>query len=228
MQPGQTCYQRSINANIAGTQNCSPGSQAIIMSIQNRQEYFSRTFSHYEATGESFNDVVFENCAFESCNFSDTRFYKCKFVDCSFIASNLSNTNIDYSKFFDVSFNSSKLVGIDWTKADWPRFAFTSPIKFNNCIINDSSFFGLNLSELELKHCKALDVDFRSGNFSKANFNFTDFTSSLFMKTNLREANFSEAENYTIDIFNNDIKGAIFSRLEAVRLLECLGIELVD
>lgn len=198
------------------------------MTIQNRNEYFSRTFSYHEATSESFTEVIFENCTFENCNFSDIRFYKCKFVDCLFISSNLSNVKIDYSKFFDVSFNDSKMVGIDWTKADWPRFAFTSPLKFNNCIINDSSFFGLNLSEIELKHCKAQDVDFRNGNFSKAHFNFTDFTSSLFMKTNLREANFCDAENYTIDIFNNDIKGAIFSRLEALRLLDCLNIELVD
>ncbi|PUA29313.1 MAG: hypothetical protein B0W54_01540 [Cellvibrio sp. 79] len=198
------------------------------MTIQSREEYFSKTFTHHEATDESFTEVIFENCTFENCNFSNTKFHKCKFVDCLFISSNLSNIKIDYSKFFDVSFNDSKMVGIDWTKADWPRFAFTSPLKFSNSIINDSSFFGLSLNELELKYCKAQDVDFRNGNFSKGNINYTDFTNSLFMKTNLRETNFSDAENYTIDIFNNDIKGAIFSRLEALRLLDCLDIELLD
>jgi len=198
------------------------------MNIEDSKEYFSQTFDNLETTGGSFTEVMFENCIFQQCNFSDTRFYKCKFVDCVFTASNLSNIRVDYSKFFDVSFKESKLVGVDWTKADWPRFNFIAPISFNECIINDSSFFGLSLSELVLEHCKVHDVDFRSGTFTKAKFCYTDFTNSLFMKTNLREADFSEAENYDIDIFNNEIKAARFSRLEAVRLLNGLDIELVD
>jgi uncharacterized protein YjbI with pentapeptide repeats len=198
------------------------------MSIENNTEYFSKIFEGLEAMGESFTEVIFENCTFQQCNFSDTRFYKCKFVDCVVTASNLSNIKVDYSKFYDARFNESKLVGIDWTKADWPRFNFTAPISFDECIINDSSFFGLGLSELVLEHCKAHDVDFRSGIFTKAKFSYTDFTNSLFMNTNLREADFSEAENYDINIFNNEFKAARFSRHEAVRLLNGLDIELVD
>ncbi|HCS64192.1 MAG TPA: hypothetical protein DIW64_08990 [Cellvibrio sp.] len=198
------------------------------MNIENSQEYFSKTFDNLGSTDESFTETIFENCTFQQCNFSGTRFYKCKFVDCVFTASNLSNINLDCSKFFDVSFNESKLVGVDWTKADWPRFNFTAPISFSGCILNDSSFFGLGLSELKLEHCKAHDVDFRNGNFTKAKFSYTDLTNSLFMKTDLREADFSEAENYDIDIFDNNIKKAIFSRHEAVRLLNSLDIELVD
>ncbi len=198
------------------------------MNIENSNEYFSKTFDNLEAAGESFNEVTFENCLFQQCNFSDTRFYKCKFVDCVFTASNLSNVKVDYSKFFDTRFKESKLVGVDWTKADWPRFNLTALISFTECIINDSSFFGLALSGLELEHCKAHDVDFRQGNFDKAKFSYTDFTNSLFLKTNLREADFSEAENYDIDIFNNEIKAARFSRHEAVRLLNSLDIELMD
>lgn len=198
------------------------------MTIENHNEYFSQAFTGIDAAGESFTEIVFENCTFQQCNFSSVRFYKCKFVDCVFTASNLSNIRVDYSKFFDTNFNESKLVGVDWTKADWPRFNFTAPISFSECIINDSSFFNLNLSELVLEHCKAHDVDFRNGNFTKAKFIFTDFSNSLFMKTNLQEADFSEAENYDIDIFNNEIKAARFSRLEAVRLLNCLDIDLVD
>lgn len=198
------------------------------MNINNHSEYFSAAFTGLDLAGEEFTEVIFENCNFHQCNFSDVRFYKCKFVDCTFIASNLSNIKVDYSKFFDTSFTESKLLGVDWTKADWPRFNFTAPISFSECIITDSSFFNLNLSELVLEHCKAQDVDFRNGNFSKAKFIYTDFSNSLFMKTNLQEADFSEAENYDINIFNNDIKAARFSRLEAVRLLNCLDIELVD
>lgn len=198
------------------------------MKIENNNEYFSITFEGIDAADTSFTDVIFENCTFQQCNFSGTRFYKCKFVECVISASNLSNIKVDYSKFFDTQFKESKLVGVDWTKADWPRFNSTAPISFKECIINDSSFFGLTLNELVMEHCKAHDTDFRSGSFTKAKFSYTDFTNSLFMKTNLREADFSEAENYDIDIFNNDIKAARFSRHEAIRLLNGLDIELVD
>jgi fluoroquinolone resistance protein len=198
------------------------------MMIENGNEYFSKIFNALDTEGKSFTGILFENCIFENSNFSDTRFYKCKFVDCVFTNTNLSNIKVDYSKFLDSTFNECKLVGVDWTKADWPRFNFTSPLKFTQCIINDTSFFGLNMGELQLEHCKAHDVDFRNGNFAKANFSYSDFTNSLFMKTNLKEADFSEAENYDIDIFNNDISAARFSRHEAVRLLNSLNIELVD
>jgi fluoroquinolone resistance protein len=198
------------------------------MTIEDHSEYFSTTFTAEDFEARRFADISFENCSFQNCNFSDARFYKCKMVDCEFIESNLSNIIVDYSKFFDVRFIRCKLVGVDWTKADWPRYQSTDAINFSECILNDSSFFALELRELTLEHCKAHDVDFRNGDFTKAKFIYTDFTHSLFLKTNLREADFSEAENYDIDIFNNEIKAAKFSRHEAVRLLNGLDIELVD
>ncbi len=198
------------------------------MSLENKTEYYSKKFDGLNLIGASFSEIVFEGCLFQQCNFSDARFYKCKFVDCEFSASNLSNAKLDYSRWIDVNFKESKLVGVDWTKADWPRFNLSASISFSECIISDSSFYGLSLSEMELTHCKVHDVDFRNANFSKSSFIYSDFTNSLFMKTNLQEVDFSEAENYDINIFNNDIKFAKFSRMEAVRLLHCLEIELVD
>lgn len=87
---------------------------------------------------------------------------------------------------------------------------------------------GLKLNEIIIEECKAHEVDFREGSFCNANFTFTDFTNSLFNETNLSGSDFTEAVNYLIDINNNKIKGAKFSRLEALSLLEYLGIELID
>jgi uncharacterized protein YjbI with pentapeptide repeats len=57
---------------------------------------------------------------------------------------------------------------------------------------------------------------------------YTDFANALFGRTNLSRANFAEAINYDIDVFNNEIKAAKFSRHEAIRLLDSLDIELID
>jgi uncharacterized protein YjbI with pentapeptide repeats len=198
------------------------------MNIENNNEYYSQNFKGLDLSSGSFTDIVFENCTFQGCNFSDAKFYKCKFLECTFSNSNLSNLAVNYTRFVDVNFEESKLIGVNWTTADWPRLNLSSPLRFTQCIINDSSFFGLFLTELTLEHSKAHDVDFRNGNFSKANFTHTDFTNSLFSKTNLKEADFSEAQNYSIDVFNNEIKGARFSKYEALSLLDSLEIELVD
>jgi len=197
-------------------------------SLNNTKEYLSQIFSNHSGINQEICNIEFEGCQFQDCNFTETTFRKCRFIECTFTRCNLSVMKVPQSQFTDVVFNECKLVGVDWTRASWPRLVFSVSLKFNKCIINDSSFFGLNLDEIVIEECKAHDVDFRDGSFCRADFTYTDFTNSLFGKTNLSGADFSEATNYDIDIFNNKISKARFSRYEAVRLLNSVDIELVD
>lgn len=191
-------------------------------------EFVEKTFVGLAVAGETFNERVFDNCTFKGCDFSEAVFSKCKFMDCRFVQCNLSIAKVPYSKFSDVVFEECKLVGVDWTRAAWSRLSLASPISFRQCILNDSSFFLLEMKEMVMASCKAHDVDFRECNLEAADFGYTDLAHSLFNKTNLSGANFAEAVNYDIDILVNEIRGAKFCRYEAVRLLEGLGIELVD
>ncbi len=191
-----------------------------------RHEYWSESFLGVDFSGMEVCDKEFDGCSFTECNFTEATFRTCNFVDCEFIKCNLSVVNIEYSKFSDVVFNESKLIGVNWTTVSWPGLALSAPIKLFKCIINDCSFLGLKLPELVIEECKAHHVDFRDGDFSNANFGYTDFTGSLFSNTNLSSVNFCEARNYDIDIYNNIIKRAKFTRFEAVSLLESLEIEL--
>lgn len=198
------------------------------MNIDDKSEYWSQVFEDVDFSGQTINSKEFDGCTFKGCNFSDATLKRCNFVDCEFSKCNLSLVKIEYSKFFDVQFNESKAIGIDWTKVTWPTLAFCAPIKFHKSIINDCSFYGLSLQEFILDECKAHNVDFREGDFSNSNFSYTDFTGSLFANTNLSGADFSEASDYDIDIHQNRIKKAKFTRFEAIRLLDSLDIELVD
>ena len=191
-------------------------------------EYLSKQISGENFSGQKITSKEFEDCTFTECDFSDVTLDKCDFIDCHFIKCNLSVVKLGYSKFSDVVFEECKVIGVDWTKATWPNLTNYSQIKFHQCILNDSSFYGLGLEELVMEGCKAHDVDFREANVKEANFSGTDFLHSLFGKTNLSLANFSESINYSIDVYNNFIKGAKFCRYEAVSLLESLEIELVD
>jgi len=196
--------------------------------VPKQKTYLSQNFSGLNVSTEDFSAKEFDSCTFKECDFSEVIFNESKFIDCHFIKCNLSVVKIAHCKFSDVIFDECKVIGVDWTRVSWAKVALCSPIKFYNCILNDASFFGLDLEELVIEACKAHDVDFREGNFSDANFADTDFSNSLFNETNLTGADFTGAINYNIDIYFNEIKRAKFCRDEAVRLLDGLEIELVD
>ena len=191
-------------------------------------EYYNQNFSGVQFTKKELDGIEFDNCTFKNCDFSGTKFKHCRFLECHFYQCNLSNILIGYSRFNDVFFEHCKMIGIDWTRAHWPNLALASPLKFTHCILNDSSFHGLRLTELQLESCKIHDVDFREGNFSQSNFSDSDFSYSLFNHTELIETDFTDASNYNIDIHLNNIKQGKFSRDQALNLLIGLDIELVN
>ena len=197
------------------------------MSIGEEKEYWSKIFEGEDFSGRMISSKGFEGCTFIGCNFSEVIFSRCNFVDCEFSKCNLSIAKMEYSKLSDVTFRDSKLIGIDWSKVAWPRLIFSSPIQFYDCIVNESSFYGLSLQDLVIESCVAHNVDFRDGDFGRSNFMHTDFSGSMFSETNLSGADFSGATDFDIDIFSNKLKKAKFDRFEAIRLLGSLEIELV-
>jgi uncharacterized protein YjbI with pentapeptide repeats len=191
-------------------------------------DYADKRFAGLALQRQDFTGKEFEACEFKSCDLNEAVLSKAKFLDCRFIECNLSLAKVDQCKFRDVEFHDCKLLGINWTRASWPRLALSSPLKFHKCNLSDANFFGLNLEEVIIEDCKARDVDFREANLRGAVCSHTDFANSLFGRTNLAGADFTEAVNYDIDVFNNEIKKAKFTRYEALRLLDSLEIELVD
>ena len=196
--------------------------------IKNHQDYYSKNFSSLSMTEQLIEGIEFEDCAFTECDFTEATFKKCRFIECSFSDCNLSVIKIAQSQFTDVNFERCKLIGVDWTRATWSELRVSATLAFKDCVLNDSSFFDLNLDEIKLVECKAHEVDFRNGSFCQAKFSYTDFTASLFGKTDLSGADFTEAVNYDISIFDNKVDKAKFTRYEAVRLLNCLDVELLD
>ena len=190
--------------------------------------YTNEVFESADFEQTEFISNEFHDCSFTKCSFPGTIFIRCRFVSCAFLQCDLSLVQIGESSFSDIRFEESKIVGVNWTKADWGRMKFSKPPSFLRCDISHSTFIGLALGGLELKESKAINVDFRDTNLEKANFEGTDFAESLFGKTNLRKADLSEAINYYIVPEENDLKGAKFSLPEAMSLLYNLDIDLVE
>ncbi|ART79086.1 pentapeptide repeat-containing protein [Oceanisphaera avium] len=192
------------------------------------ETYIEQTFRRRSVTREALNRLEFEDCIFEQCDFSESIFTHCKFIDCTFKDCNLSLINMQSTRWFGVQFFECKLVGVDWTTADWPPFHLDSELSFERCILNDGSFFGLTLQGLRLVECKCHDMDFREGDFSHSTLIDNDFSHSVFMRTNLQSCDFTGSSNFNIHLLENTLDNAKFSRFEALTLLYSLNIELVD
>lgn len=188
--------------------------------FEDRQRYQKQKFSKLVERGQRFSSIEFEGCVFDGCVFAQCTFYRCSFSGCRFDDCDLSVLQVPNCRFVEASFKASKLIGIDWTKAgDQTESKLPLTIAFNDCVLNFSSFFGLQLKGVALTRCTARDVDFADADLSEADCRGTDFTESKFLHTNLTKADLREATGYAINPTANTIKKAKFSLPEALTLL---------
>ncbi len=94
--------------------------------------------------------------------------------------------------------------------------------------MNDASFFGLELNNININNFLAHAVDFSEGKFIDANMEGTDFANRIFRNTNLENANFLSKKNYTISPSVNNLQNAKFDLPEAMTLLYSMEIEIVN
>jgi uncharacterized protein YjbI with pentapeptide repeats len=191
------------------------------------KEYADRVFDGLLLKKAEILSKQFYSCVFKNCDFTGAVFRFCKFPDCRFESCNLSLVRVSGSLFGGAAFKDSKLIGVNWTEAAWPRVTVAAAPQFLNCVISDSNFLGLPLAGAVIKNCLARDADFRETDLARADLAGTDFAASLFGKTNLNGADLTRARNYAIRVGDNRVKGAKFSMPEALALLYCLDIKIV-
>ncbi|MGH7955220.1 MAG: pentapeptide repeat-containing protein [Gloeomargaritales cyanobacterium] len=176
-------------------------------SFENR-EFKNISVEQIRIVGKEFYRCNFQMCKFQGTTFQDCRFEQCGFADCDLSLVKMLNTGL-----FDVTFRKSKLVGIDWTKAN-KHMSFG----FFDCNLCNSTFFGLNLSKTNLIDCQLGNVDFTEANLTRCICKGSDFREARFNNTDLSYANFSDAQNYMINPNSNKLKKTRFSLPGAVSL----------
>ena len=173
------------------------------------EKWIKQSFTEEDIQSRVFEECEFNNCSFIGCNFDNTKLLNCKFVDCD-----LSNIILLDCRFTDVQFVKCKAIGSDWTKIQKIQ-----KLSFSECLLNYSNFRQLALPGIKMVKCEAKEVDFIEADLSGGNFDKTDFDQSIFLKTNLTKADFSNAINYSIDINTNTLGKTRFSLPEALSLL---------
>jgi uncharacterized protein YjbI with pentapeptide repeats len=200
----------------------------MINMIQSNKEYSDQTFHALDLTGKQIRAATFLDCTFDKCRFSEAVFESCRLIDCTFKECDLSLVQVPGSTISGGRFTNTKLIGMNWSQADWSGQGIGNPFEFNKCALNHTTFLGVHLGAVKLRRCEAINVDFREASIVGADFAFTDLSDSLFQKTNLSKADLRYAKNYNIDPSQNIIRKARFSLPEAMALLYSMDIELAE
>ena len=191
------------------------------------QSFFSdQGFDHSRLENKTIISSEFHDCTFTSSIFNEVVFAHCRFVNCLFQDCDLSLLKVPGTFFSACKFERSRVIGVDWTQADWDSAGLQLPISFKRTAIDHSTFIGLSLPAVQIKDCSVKNVDFRETDLSQAILQGSDFSESLFQNTNLTKADLRGAINYHINPEKNILAGARFSLPEAMSLLYAMNIDL--
>lgn len=196
--------------------------------IKPGSEYNEHAFKGENLIAVELNSNTFQDCMFDNCTFMETIFRSCRFINCFFRGCDLSLVQVPNSSFSGARFENTKVIGVNWTLANWVEKGIWDPIQFKKCALNHATFLGVDLTGIKIKRCEAVNVDFREANLSGVDFAFTDLKDSLFNATNLEGADLRFAKNYQIDPTKNAITGAKFSMPEVMALLYSMEIEISE
>lgn len=192
-----------------------------IIDFTEQKEFTDQVFENLNLRSQTIVDCSFDACIFKQGSFSGATLKNCRFVDCVFEHCDMSNVQFTSSILRSVKFQTSKLVGINWTAA-----SEVMHLGWYDSILNYGNFSSLDLRKCVMFQCSALEADFIQTNFTEANLCGTDFALARFASTILIKADLRQARNYSIRPDSNKIKNAKFSLPEATLLLYGLDIVL--
>jgi uncharacterized protein YjbI with pentapeptide repeats len=104
--------------------------------------------------------------------------------------------------------------------------SFGLSLRFENCSLNHSSFYGVKIKKTTFKKAQLQEVDFTESDLTSSLFEDCDLARATFGNTILEKTDFRTAYNYSIDPERNRIKRAKFSLTQVVGLLDKYDIDI--
>ena len=101
---------------------------------------------------------------------------------------------------------------------------FNISFRFNDCILDHSSFYQLDVRKTVFKNCTMREVDFTESNLSNSVFDHSDLLNAVFERSVLDGTDFRNAEHFSINPNQNQLKKTRFSKDNLMGLLDQLNI----
>jgi fluoroquinolone resistance protein len=157
----------------------------------------------------------YDNCTFNNCNFSIKELSQLAFTDCTFNACDLSLAKLNKTAFRDVQFKNCKMLGLRFDTCNEFGLSFS----FDNCQLNHSSFYKVNITKTVFKDSQLQDVDFSEADLTGTVFDNCNLMQAMFDRTILDKSDLRTSFNFIIDPEINRIKKTKFSIEGVVGLL---------
>ena len=183
-----------------------------------------QTFNKLNFTQQSLPKGEYENCFFTNCNFEEVNLTEYKFVNCEFHDCNWSLAMLHGTVLREVKFKDCKMLGLQFENCNDFGLSFS----FENCQLNHSTFFQMNIKKTIFRNCQLREIDFSETNLTNVIFDNCDLAQAIFVNAILEKADFRTAYNYSIDPENNRLKKAKFSLLGISGLLDKYDIVIQD
>ena len=164
-----------------------------------------------------YENCLFDKCIFSNLDLSNINFIECEFVNCDFSLAKLTNTS-----FREVKFIECKLVGMHFENCN--KIGLSAG--FEDCQMDLSSFYKLNLRNVTFKGCILHEVDFTESDLTGLVLEKCNLSGAIFENTILEKTDFRTSQNYSIDPETNRIRKAKFSITDIVGLLDQYDIEI--
>ncbi|MFQ9315664.1 MAG: pentapeptide repeat-containing protein [Dysgonomonas mossii] len=121
---------------------------------------------------------------------------------------NLSMADLNQSTLNNIHFKNCKMLGVKFNHCH----DFIFHVDFENCILDYASFEKRKMSKTRFKDTSLKGVDFGGADLKQSKFLEADLEEAIFYNTNIQEVDFTTAYNYSIDLSQNQIKKACFSK----------------
>ena len=175
-----------------------------------------QNFDKLDYTQEPLAKGEYENSTFTNCNFEETNLNDIKFISCDFHDCNWSLAQLNGTVLREVKFRDCKMLGLQFETCNDFGLSFS----FENCQLNHSTFFQMNIKKTIFRNCQLREIDFSESNLTNVVFDNCDLAQAIFINTVLDKADFRTAYNYSIDPESNRLKKAKFSILGISGLLD--------
>lgn len=179
-----------------------------------------KSFSSKDCKPEQIEKGDYEECEFIGLDFSNQNWSDYKLSNCDFVECDLSNVKLHQTAFRDVNFKNCKMIGLNFEDAH----SFNISFKFEDCVLDHSSFYQLDIRKTIFTNCSLKEVDFTETNLSNSFFNNSNLIDAVFDRTILDNANLKNALHFSIDPNKNQLKKTKFSKDNLSGLLNQLSI----
>lgn len=193
---------------------------------ENEFNSYDETYNNCKFINQKFIDndlrIDFTGCYFEKIDFSNVNLNSFIFYDCIFVNCDFSNSNLDDGGIQKVKIDDSKFIGMYISSSN------LNEVTFKNCNMN---YFNLSDSKLEKINFISNDMSFNTFTCLKLKniiFEECKLVKLNIVDTNLKNINLSSCNIEGIKANLDDLKGSTLNSIQAIGLVQMLGIDVIN